>query len=131
MSRGVLIGLDWFFLVFHTVLLVFNMVGWMWPRWRKLNLMTLLATAVSWTVMGIWYGAGYCVCTDLHWQVRRALGFHDEASTYVQFLVQRLTGVIPAPGPTKWVSGVAFVAVLVLSIWLNLRSEERRVGKEC
>ena len=30
-----------FFYVFHTVLIVFNLLGWLYPRTRKLNLNTL------------------------------------------------------------------------------------------
>jgi len=32
---------------------------------------SLLLTAFSWFVLGIWYGWGYCVCTDWHYMVLR------------------------------------------------------------
>ncbi|MGZ8511472.1 MAG: DUF2784 family protein, partial [Chitinophagaceae bacterium] len=56
--------LNIFFFVFHTVFTLFNMVGWIFPRTRKLHLITLSITAFSWFVLGIWYGWGYCACTD-------------------------------------------------------------------
>src|SRR5688500_12177489 len=85
--------LNIFFFVFHTVWTVFNMFGWIFRPTRKWNLLTLLLTALSWFVLGIWYGWGYCVCTDWHWQVRRNLGYHDESNSYIHFLVLKLTGI--------------------------------------
>jgi hypothetical protein len=113
--------LDWFFLLFHSALVVFNMVGWAWRRTRKLNLLTLGLTAASWLLMARWYGLGYCVCTDWHWQVRRALGYEDQSSTYVQFLVERTLGFVPELTLTKYVSAAAFCIAGALSIALNVR----------
>lgn len=66
--------LDVAFFAFHTVLVLFNLLGWVWRPTRRWNLITLGVTACSWFVMGLWYGIGYCICTDWHWQVRRELG---------------------------------------------------------
>ena len=55
-------------------------------------LFTLLATAASWFVMGIWYGIGYCLCTDWHWQVRQQLGYQDDSPTYIHLMIKLLTG---------------------------------------
>src|SRR5262249_8135894 len=60
--------LDKAFLVFHTALVLFNMFGWAWRRTRVLHLVTLGATAFSWFVLGAFYGWGYCLCTDWHFQ---------------------------------------------------------------
>jgi hypothetical protein len=121
-----LVLLDWFFLLFHTVLVVFNMVGWAWRKTRRLNLITLGLTAASWLLMAKWYGLGYCVCTDWHWQVRQTLGYHDRSSTYVQFLVERLTGTVPDLTLTKNVSAVAFILAAILSIALNILDNRRQ-----
>jgi hypothetical protein len=39
--------LNGFFLVFHTGLIVFNLVGWAWRRTRRLHLLTVGLTAGS------------------------------------------------------------------------------------
>lgn len=84
--------LDLFFFGFHTVLILFNLLGWIWEKTRMLNFITLCATAFSWLVLGIWYGFGYCPCTDWHWQVRREMGIHDMPTSYIKFLVDEWTG---------------------------------------
>lgn len=119
--------LDVFFLVFHTALVLFNMTGWAWKKTRRWHLITMTLTSLSWFVMGLRYGVGYCICTDWHWQIRRALGIHDQDSTYIQFLVRVLTGWRPDDGLVRSVTGAAFSAVLILTVGLNLR--DRRTSR--
>jgi hypothetical protein len=113
--------LNYFFFGFHTVLMLFNTFGWIFRKTRKLNLLTLLLTAFSWFVLGIWYGWGYCFCTDWHWQVRRHLGYHDEANSYTQFLAFKLTGINFQPNLVDAITAAVFFLSLAASIWLNLR----------
>ena len=79
------------FLVFHTLWIAFNCVGWGWRQTRRWHLATLALTALSWFGLGAFYGWGYCPCTDWHWQVRERLGYRDPPS-YVQLLIGMLTG---------------------------------------
>ena len=85
--------LNIFFFVFHTLLMLFNCFGWAWKKTRRWNLFTLLLTAASWFILGIWYGWGYCFCTDWHWDVREKMGLHDQSASYVHFLLLKLTGI--------------------------------------
>lgn len=48
---------NWFFILFHTALVVFNCIGWAWKKTRRLNLISLGLTMVSWFVMGLWNGS--------------------------------------------------------------------------
>ena len=58
--------LDIFFVIFHSVLIAFSLAGWIWRKTRKAHLAVLSLTMISWFVAGIWYGFGYCPCTDWH-----------------------------------------------------------------
>jgi hypothetical protein len=87
--------LDVFFTVFHTLLIFFNLFGWIWKRTRRINLVCLLLTAGSWLILGIFYGIGYCPLTDWHFAVLERLGYTDLPSSYISFLVHRLTGLQP------------------------------------
>ena len=85
--------LDKFFFVFHSALIVFNLFGWIWRKTRVANLVVVLLTVLSWTILGIWYGFGFCPSTEWHWQVRAKLGHYDMPSSYTKFLVDSLTGL--------------------------------------
>jgi hypothetical protein len=75
------------------MLIVFILFGWIWRKTRIANFIVILLTAFSWTVLGIWYGFGYCPSTDWHWQVRMKLGYTDMPTTYTKFLIDSLTGL--------------------------------------
>jgi hypothetical protein len=118
--------LNIFFFVFHTLLTLFNMVGWIFPKTRKLHLITLLLTAFSWFVLGIWYGWGYCVCTDWHWDVRDKLGFEDRSNSYIHFLILKLTGANLNHKLVEYSTLIVFLVSVVLSVWLNTRDWLRK-----
>lgn len=84
--------LNIFFFVFHSFWILFILLGWIFPKTRKLNLAVVVLTAFSWFVLGIWYGFGYCPSTDWHWQVRMRLGYYDMPASYLTFLFRSLLG---------------------------------------
>ena len=120
--------LNIFFFFFHTVWTLFNVVGWMFPATRKWHLLTLLLTALSWFVLGIWFGWGYCVCTDWHWQVRNNLGYHDESHSYIHFLILKLTGIHLSPTLVDNATLVIFIIAVIMSVWLNIRDRKKSIS---
>ena len=125
MSIPVLQFLNGFFIVFHTVWMGFNCAGWAWRKTRRLHLATTLLTMGSWFILGIWYGWGYCVCTDWHWQIRRALGYRDGNQSYTHLLLLRLTGLDLSPLATDILTGGVFATTTILTIVLNGRDWKR------
>ena len=121
--------LNYFFFIFHTVFTLFNITGWLFRKTRKWNLVTLLLTAFSWFVLGIWYGWGYCFCTDWHWDVRQHLGYHDQRRSYIHFLLQKLTGIDFNEQLVGNVTLIVFLVSLVMSLWLNARDWKKRKQK--
>jgi len=118
--------LDVFFFGFHTVVILFNILGWIIPRWRLANLVVLSLTAFSWFILGIWYGWGYCIFTDWHWKVREMLGYHDMSSSYIHFLLLKLTGLEVSVSVVDTVTTVVFFFVFAVSIYLNVSTWKRK-----
>jgi hypothetical protein len=117
--------LDIFFLVFHTLLVLFNLTGWIWRETRRLHLVVLTLTCLSWFGLGLFYGFGYCPCTHWHWRVKRELGETDLPDSYVKYYLDLLTGL-------DWDSLLVDMSVLLLglaalgtSAWLNWRDWRR------
>ena len=122
--------LDKFFMVFHTALILFNVFGWIWMRTRAWNLATLVLTGLSWTLLGIWYGWGYCPCTDWHFDVLRKLGYTGLPSSYIKFLIDRLFGTDINADLVNDATLYIFLLVLVISVGLNVRDyREKRHSK--
>ena len=113
--------LDMLLVAFHTLLVGFNLLGWVWCRTRRLHLITISATLLSWFGLGVVYGWGYCPLTDWHWQVKRALGETALPASCVEYYLDRLTGFDWSRTTVDaLVVGVALTALL-LSVALNLR----------
>jgi hypothetical protein len=113
------------FASFHILLTTFNLVGWIWPRTRRLHLVVLSGTLLSWFGLGVAYGWGYCPLTDWHWQVKHALGERGLPASFVKYYADRVTGVSWDPALVDGVVvALAFLA-LGLSIALNVQAWRR------
>ena len=124
--------IDIFFVIFHTSLIVFNVLGWAWKKTRKANLITLLLTGGSWFILGIFYGIGYCPLTDWHFQVLEELGRTNLPSSYTEYLSERLTGLDFKGQLVDTLTMVVFILSLIISIGLNTRDflRKRKSGRQ-
>ena len=118
--------LDKFFFVFHSLIIIFNLFGWIWKKIRLANLIMLLLTAFSWFVLGIWYGFGYCFCTDWHYQIRMKLGYFDMPSSYVKFLIDSLAGLDINAKLVDIFTLTFFLLALIASIITNMQVWKER-----
>jgi hypothetical protein len=119
--------LDIFFVVFHSVLIIFNLFGWSWRKTRCLNLITLSLTGASWLFLGLIYGAlGYCPLTDWHFRVLERLGKTGLPDSYVKYLVDRITGMDFNAALTDNVTLFLFLAALALSLVFNFFDWNRK-----
>jgi hypothetical protein len=118
--------IDIFFVLFHTLIIFFNLFGWIWKRTRKYNLILLLLTGGSWLILGLLVGSlGYCPLTDWHFQVLEKLGRTDLPVSYVKYLADRLTGLSFSSGLIDSITLYSFLAALVISVFLNIRDYRR------
>lgn len=130
MDALLLLSLDLFFALFHSAFVVFVTMGWAWKRTRRLHLAAATLTLASWFGLGVFFGWGYCPCTDWHWQVKRALGETDLPRSYVKYYADRLTGVTWDPALVNAIVVAVGVTAFTLSVMLNVRDRRRkRVGE--
>jgi hypothetical protein len=119
-------SLDYGLVAFHGALVLFNLTGWIWAVTRRVHLIVIGLTFLSWFGLGVIYGWGYCPCADWHWQVKHALGETDLPYSYVKYYADRLTGLDWDPLIVDAaVLGLGLLA-LILSLWMNWRDYRRR-----
>lgn len=112
---------DVFFILFHSLLILFNLFGWIPNYTRRYNLLTLLITGASWFILGIFYGIGYCPLTDWHFQVLTKLGHTDLPYSYIKYLFDRLTGSDINSEIVDIATVVLFFVSLAVSLFLNIK----------
>lgn len=115
--------IDYFFFFFHSIFILFNVFGWIIPRWRFANLITLSLTAFSWFILGIWYGFGYCPMTDWHWEVRRLLGYNDNSNSYIHFLILKLAGINLPEDLVNSLTLIIFIMAYSFSIYFYIKKK--------
>ena len=117
--------LDIFFVIFHSSLILFVLVGWIWKFSRGVHLLVLSLIMGSWFGLGRVYGFGYCPCTDWHWQVKRKLGETELPGSYLKYYADLLTGWNWNPAAVDTAVLVVGLAAFVVSLGLNWRDWRR------
>jgi hypothetical protein len=111
--------LDILLTLIHFALIGFNLFGWIWPGTRRAHLITVAATAFSWFVLGIWFGWGYCPITHWQWQVKEKLGETDLPNSFIKYYADKITGKDINPSVVDTATLFTFLAVIVLTAYLN------------
>ncbi len=117
--------LDAFYTLLHLLVIGFNLLGWIWRATRRWHLYSVLLTAASWLVLGIWYGIGYCPITDWHWAVKARLGEEDLPNSFIKYSVDKLAGIDSDPAWIDTVTAVSFGAVFLIALCLNFFWKKR------
>mgnify|MGYP003774354347 CR=1 FL=1 len=87
-----------------------------------MNLILTGLTGISWLVLGLIAGKlGYCPLTDLHFRVLEKLGKTGLPDSYIKYLADRLTGMDFNASMIDKMTLYVFLAVLVISVFLNIR----------
>lgn len=111
--------LDFFFTIFHLLIVGFNLVGWIWKRTRRLHFVLVLFTAGSWLILGIWYGLGYCPVTDWQWQIKEHLGETNLPNSFIKYYADKLTGSNVSSDFIDGATAIGFAIAAILSVYLN------------
>lgn len=104
---------DYFFTLLHLTIITFNLLGWIWPRTRKLHLIVVCATLACWFVLGIWFGIGYCPITDWQWQIKEKLGEQNLPASFIKYFVDKLTGSDINPDMVDAFTAIGFALAIL------------------
>ena len=118
--------LDLLFAVFHGGLVLFSVTGWAWRRTRRMHLVTIGLTILSWFGLGAFYGWGYCPSTDWHWRIKGELGETNLPYSYVKYYVDKLTGLSCDPLVVDVVVLITCLLAFALSCGFNWRDRSLR-----
>jgi hypothetical protein len=104
--------------------IVFNLTGWRWRETRKLHLITMLLTAFSWFILGLWHDIGYCITDHWHSQVRESLGYPGHSDSFIHFMILQVTGMDVNEEILDIVTMIVFIILMIASMILNWRDRQ-------
>ena len=107
--------LDGLFTLLHILIILINMLGWIWRKTRSLHRYVLVATWISWMGLGIKYGWGYCFLTDWHWDIKRKLGTRDLPNSFIHYLFDQC-GINLGSEVVDWITALSFIAVTIITV---------------
>lgn len=119
-------ALDYFFVLFHSSLILFVLFGWLKRSWRKLHLLCVIMIGASWFGLGLIFGMGYCPLTDWHWSVLTKMGETGLPASYVQYILIRLTGIDPGARTADIITMLGWMLATVTAIGLFIKNLTRK-----
>lgn len=116
---------DTLYTVLHLLIIAFNLLGWTWTGTRRAHFISILLTACSWFVLGIWKGWGYCTVTDWQWQVKEKLGEKNIPGSFIEYFGEKVLNHPLDSTTVDKVTLISFLLVAVLSVYVNFFSKKQ------
>jgi hypothetical protein len=111
--------------ILHLVIILFNLFGWIPVPTRKAHLVSIILTAASWFLLGLWFGIGYCPITEWQWQVKEKLGETALPASFIKYYGDKLTGKDLDPSMIDTITAVCFALAAVMSLYVNFARRKR------
>ncbi len=121
--------LDFLLTILHFVIIGFNLLGWIWPATRRLHFISVLLTAGSWLLLGIWYGLGYCPITDWQWQIKEKLGEENLPNSFIKYYADKISGQDVSADFIDLATGICFALAAFLSVYVNFIKKNKKTIK--
>jgi hypothetical protein len=119
------------FTVVHQLIVVFNLFGWIPKATRKAHFISILLTAASWFLLGLWYGIGFCPVTEWQWQVKQQLGETNIPPNFIEYITEKVFRYDFDPGTVSIAIAVCFALASLASVYVNFmlpRRIQRQAG---
>jgi len=119
------ITVDVFFNAFHIIAILVNCFGWAYQKTLKLNLVFLLLTISSWSILGSFYGIGFCFLTMLHSLSLDYLGSSNIPFSYVDYIILQKLGLSIASNTISLISVLLIFTSLSVSLKKNSLTKDK------
>jgi hypothetical protein len=126
LSSGMLRLLDIFLTILHLAVVLFNLFGWLPKATRKTHLVSIILTAASWFLLGIWFGTGYCPLTHWQWNVKAKLGERNLPENFIEYFAEKLTNHDFETELVSTLIVVCFSVATLLSVYVNFVLPKRK-----
>jgi len=111
--------LDILLTLIHLIIIGFNLLGWIWPKTRRVHLIVVVITAFCWVILGIWYGWGFCPVTEWQWRIKTQLGEYHLPDSFIKYYADKISGRDISSSLIDSVTALCFAIAALLSVYFN------------
>ncbi|GIX41928.1 MAG: hypothetical protein KatS3mg129_1661 [Leptospiraceae bacterium] len=115
-----LIFLDYFFHFLHLSIILWNLTGWLFKKYRKFHFLSLNIVFLFWFFVGYFYGFGYCPITEYHWKVKYKQGEEDLPNSYITYLLNQFK-IYPEEQLVDFFVLIITLIIYILSMYLFIK----------
>jgi hypothetical protein len=107
----------------HSALVIFAMTGWAFAKIRTLHFWSILCILFAWLVIGWAVGTlGYCPITDLHWDIKRALGETNLPNSFIKYMLDWVFQNDFDRKAVDQLTGIVMVMIVTITGWKKYES---------
>jgi hypothetical protein len=107
----------------HLAVITFFLLGWLWDRTLTAHFVLSLLILISWCGLGMIYGFGYCLITDIQWKIKKRLGQKPDTEFYIKYMADKLTGLDTDPRIVDAITTYTFFIIFFISTLLFLNKK--------
>ena len=117
--------LDVLLSILHLLIIGFNLLGWIFKASLRIHFWFAMLTLSCWTILGIWFGLGYCPITDLQWQIKEKLGEKNLPDSFIKYFADNITGANISAELIDILTLGFFLLAIAISIKLNFFNKKK------
>jgi len=121
--------IDIFLTILHVGLILFFISGWIFKRTRKIHYILVIIITISWFLLGLFYGFGYCFLTDIHWHIKTLLREENLPISFIKYMLDKITGKDFNEVWVDYVTLTIFICVLIISTFLYIKNKCKKIEK--
>jgi hypothetical protein len=119
LARFALLAADRGLYLLHLTTTTIIVFGWIPPATRMINWYLIVATFLSWLGLGLVFGFGFCLFTDIQSRIRRRLGIEEPMESFVKDVLDRITGRDLDPAHVEIGTQIVFYFSAAASFYVN------------
>lgn len=112
-----------FFHLVHLAVVFFFLFGWLSGKTLPAHFILSVLILLSWCGLGIFYGFGYCLVTDIQWKIKKQMGEEPYTEYYIKYMIDKVTGLDTNPDKVNAVTTHTFFIILFISTILILNRQ--------
>lgn len=103
------------FHLIHLSIIFFFLFGWLFKTMRLAHFILSLLILISWCGLGIFFGFGYCLVTDIQWKIKKRLNQEPPTEFYVKYMIDKVTGLDTKPSIINGMTTYIFFGIFIIS----------------